>query len=162
MIGYEDEAERIRNSLESDSKFTLLLGETGAGKTNMLRSIEKEYAADTSLFYMAKPPVTEESLLAYMRDEVLDPGVLSRLLKSYSLYNIDASLNEEYADDLVLLVDEGHEASTEVLEWLRTAIDHIDSLSVVAARRSCRRRWTHCTAVQRRLSGWNRSTRTTR
>ncbi|MDY6761518.1 MAG: BlaI/MecI/CopY family transcriptional regulator [Candidatus Nanohaloarchaea archaeon] len=133
MIGYEEEAERVRSSLESDSKFTLLLGETGAGKTNMLRSIEEEYGSGNSLFYMAKPPVTEESLLAYMRDEILEPGVIKRLLNSYSLYNIDESLNQQFSDDLILLVDEGHEASTEVLEWLRTAIDHIDSLSVVAA-----------------------------
>ncbi|MFB6294596.1 MAG: AAA family ATPase, partial [Candidatus Nanohaloarchaea archaeon] len=133
MIGYENEAERIRNSLDSDSKFTLLLGETGAGKTNMLRSIEAEYGSRRPLYYMSKPPVTESDLLTYMRDEVLDPGIIARLLNSYSLYNIDESLNNRFSDDLVLLVDEGHEASTEVLEWLRTAIDHIDSLSVVAA-----------------------------
>ncbi|MDY6769937.1 MAG: BlaI/MecI/CopY family transcriptional regulator [Candidatus Nanohaloarchaea archaeon] len=133
MIGYEDEARRIRNSLESDSKFTLLLGETGAGKTNMLRSIERDYSGAFPLFYMSKPPVNESDLLEYMRDEVLEPGTLARLLNSYSLYNIDEALNDKYADNLVLLVDEGHEASIEVLEWLRTAIDHIDGLSVVAA-----------------------------
>lgn len=133
MIGYEGEADRIRSSLDSDSKFTLLLGETGAGKTNMLRSIEEEYGSQRPLYYMSKPPVTEADLLTYMRDEVLEPGVIARLLNSYSLYNIDDSLNKQFSDDLILLVDEGHEASTEVLEWLRTALDHIDSLSVVAA-----------------------------
>lgn len=134
MTGYEEEVRRVQNSLESDSKFTLLLGETGAGKTNMLRNIERRYGSDCPLFYMSKPPVTESDLLDYLTDEVLDPGVLSRLLSSYSLYNIHESLNSKYADEpLVLLVDEGHEASTEVLEWLRTAIDHIDNLAVVAA-----------------------------
>ncbi|MFB6215561.1 MAG: AAA family ATPase, partial [Candidatus Aenigmatarchaeota archaeon] len=133
MIGYGEEEKRLKNSLESDSKFTLLLGETGAGKTNMLRNIEEEFSDDVPLFYMSKPPVTESDLLDYLKEEVLNPGFFSRLLNSYSLYNIHDSLNSKYPDELVILVDEGHEASTEVLEWIRTAIDHIDNLSVVAA-----------------------------
>ncbi|MCJ7478660.1 MAG: AAA family ATPase [Candidatus Nanohaloarchaeota archaeon QJJ-7] len=132
MIGYEEEKERLRNSIESDSKFTLLTGDTGAGKTNMLKSIQREYSSHP-VFYMSKPPVKDSELLEYIRDEVLDPGFISRLFNSYSLYNIHEPLNSAYSEDLVILVDEGHEASTEVLEWLRTAMDHIDSLSIVAA-----------------------------
>ncbi|MDY6776839.1 MAG: BlaI/MecI/CopY family transcriptional regulator [Candidatus Nanohaloarchaea archaeon] len=133
MIGYSDEKQRIRNSIESDSKFILLLGDTGAGKTNLLRSVEEEYANELPLFYMSKPPVTEEDLLDYLKDEVLSPGIISRLFNSYSLYNIHENLNSKYGDRMILLMDEGHEASTEVLEWVRTAIDHIDGMTVVAA-----------------------------
>lgn len=132
MIGYESEHRRIKNSIESGSKFTLLLGGTGAGKTNMLRNLSEEYGS-TNLFYMSKPPVTEEDLLAYLRDQVLDPGFVSRYFTSYSLYNIHEEINDAFDGQVVLLVDEGHEASTAVLEWLRTAIDHIDGLTVVAA-----------------------------
>lgn len=133
LIGYEEETQRIRNSLDSDGKFTLLLGETGAGKTNMLRKIQKEYSTKNPLFYMSKPPMTEANLFTYLRDEVLDPGIISSLFNSYSLYNIHQPLNQKYSDNLILLVDEGHEASNDVLEWIRTAMDHIDNLSVVAA-----------------------------
>lgn len=133
MSGYEDEHRRVKNAIRSGSKFTLLLGETGAGKTNMLRRVQEEFGGGGNLFYMSKPPLNEEDLLSYMRDEVIQPGFISRYFTSYSLYNIHEAANERYADELVLLVDEGHEASTEVLEWLRTAIDHIDALTVVAA-----------------------------
>ncbi len=133
MIGYEREHQRVRNSIEAGSKFTLLLGETGAGKTNLLRSLEAEYGRQQPLFYMSKPPLSEEDLLAYLRDEVLSPGWLKRRFNSYSLYNIHDRVNEAFDSQVILLVDEGHEASAEVLEWLRTAMDHIDALTVVAA-----------------------------
>lgn len=133
MIGYEEEHRRIKDAIESNSKLTLLLGKTGAGKTNMLRRLEAEYASDVHLFYMSKPPVTEPDLLEYLETEVLDQSLLSRFMKSYSLYNIHTALNKKYTRRMVLLVDEGHEASVEVLEWLRTAMDHIDYLTVVAA-----------------------------
>ncbi len=133
MTGYEDESKRLRDSIDSGSKFTLLLGETGAGKTNMLRNIQERYSSDYNVFYMSKPPVTEADLLEYMKEEVLDPGFFSRLFNSYSLYNIHEAVNKRFDDQFILLVDEGHEASIEVLEWLRTALDHIDSLTVVAA-----------------------------
>lgn len=133
MIGYEEEQSRVRDAIDSGNKLTLLLGETGAGKTNLLRRVEAEYAGDVPLFYMAKPPVTEEALLSYLRDDVLDENILSRWLRSYSLYNIHDRLDSVYGDRLVVLVDEGHEASGDVLQWLRTAMDHISSLTVVAA-----------------------------
>lgn len=133
MIGYEDEHQRIKDAIDSNSKLTLLLGNTGAGKTNMLRRVESEYNGSHHLFYMSKPPVTEPDLLDYLENEVLDKGLLSRFMKSYSLYNIHDALNNKYTKQMVLLVDEGHEASVEVLEWLRTAMDHIDHLTVVAA-----------------------------
>ncbi len=133
MIGYEEEHQRIKDSIESNSKLTLLLGNTGAGKTNMLRQIESEYSGDRHLFYMSKPPVTEPDLLQFLENEVLDQGLLAQFMNSYSLYNIHEALNDKYANQMVLLVDEGHEASIEVLEWLRTAMDHIDYLTVVAA-----------------------------
>jgi len=133
MIGYEEEHQRIKDAIDSNSKLTLLLGETGAGKTNMLRRIESEYATSRHLFYMSKPPVTEPDLLQYLENEVLDQGIIDRFLNSYSLYNIHDALNNKYGRQMVLLVDEGHEASIEVLEWLRTAMDHIDRLTVVAA-----------------------------
>ncbi len=133
MIGYEDEHQRIKDAIESNSKLTLLLGNTGAGKTNMLRQVEAEYGGDVHLFYMSKPPVTEPDLLNFLENEVLDQGLLAQFMNSYSLYNIHEALNSKYSNQMVLLVDEGHEASIEVLEWLRTAMDHIDYLTVVAA-----------------------------
>jgi type II secretory pathway predicted ATPase ExeA len=133
MIGYEDEHQRIKDAIDSNSKLTLLLGNTGAGKTTLLRRIEAEYMDSRYLFYMSKPPVTEPDLLQYLENEVLDQSLLAQFMNSYSLYNIHDALNKKYTKQMVLLVDEGHEASIEVLEWLRTAMDHIDRLTVVAA-----------------------------
>jgi type II secretory pathway predicted ATPase ExeA len=133
LVGYEQEISTLLESVEARNKFVVVAGETGAGKTNLLKWLTTRYEDERDVYYMPKPPTTNDDLLEYLCEEVLQPGWLSRLFSSYSLYSIQDELDEALDEPTVLIVDEGHEASLDVLKWIRTAIDHIDNLTVIAA-----------------------------
>lgn len=133
MVGYEEESRSVLEAIDSNEKLSIVLGDTGAGKTNLLRWIHNKYSDKYEVHYLPKLPKNEEELLEYLENEILKPGFFSRMFKNYSLYNIYSDINRKINSKCVFLIDEGHEASLEVLRWLRTALDHIDNLIVVAA-----------------------------
>lgn len=133
MVGYKDELSELDRAIKANNKFSVILGKTGAGKTNLLKWIVSQTVNDSNVYYMPKPPKNEENFLEYLRDELLQPGFFSSLFNSYSLYNIHHELDDELNEPSYLVIDEGHEASVEVLEWIRTVIDHVDNLSVITA-----------------------------
>ena len=133
MVGYREEAKAVIESIDSNEKLSVVVGQTGAGKTNLLRWIHRKYASDYEVHYLPKLPKSEEELLQYLKDEVLKPNFISRWFNNYSLYNIYDDINNKINSKCVFFIDEGHEASLDVLRWLRTALDHIDNLIVVAA-----------------------------
>ncbi|MDY6771129.1 MAG: AAA family ATPase [Candidatus Nanohaloarchaea archaeon] len=133
LVGYDDEIKELEESIDADNKFSIVLGKTGAGKTNLLRWLAAEYEGHRDVYYMPKPPTDNGDLLAYLKDEILQPGLISRFFRSYSLYNIHDELQASLSGPTLLIIDEGHEASTDVLKWIRTAIDHVEDLSVIAA-----------------------------
>ena len=128
MVGYKDELSELDRAIKANNKFSVILGKTGAGKTNLLKWIVSQTVNDGNVYYMPKPPKNEENFLEYLRDELLQPGFFSSLFNSYSLYNIHHELDDELNEPSYLVIDEGHEASVEVLEWIRTVIDHVDNL----------------------------------
>lgn len=133
LVGYEQEIGELEESIDADNKFSIVLGETGAGKTNLLRWLVSQYGDERDVYYMPKPPTNNEDLLEYLTDEILQPGLISRFFTSYSLYNIHDDLQDSLSGPTLLVIDEGHEASTDVLRWVRTAIDQVEDLSVIAA-----------------------------
>lgn len=133
MVGYEGKIEELEEAIDANNKFSLVLGRTGAGKTNLLRWLVSQYQKERDVYYMPKPPTDKHDLLEYLKEELLQPGIFDRLFGSYSLYNIHHELHDAMDEPSLLVIDEGHEASEEVLEWIRTAIDHVDNLSVIAA-----------------------------
>ncbi len=133
LVGYESEITELEESIDADNKFSIVLGETGAGKTNLLRWLVSQYEDERDVYYMPKPPTNNEDLLEYLKEEILQPGFISRFFTSYSLYNIHDELQASLSGPTLLVIDEGHEASTDVLKWVRTAIDHVEDLSVIAA-----------------------------
>ncbi len=133
MVGYEEKITELEEAIDANNKLSLVLGRTGAGKTNLLRWLVSHYEDERDVYYMPKPPTDKRDLLEYLKDEMLQPGIWSRLFGSYSLYNIHHELHDKMDEPALLVIDEGHEASEEVLEWIRTAIDHVDNLSVIAA-----------------------------
>lgn len=132
-IGYERQLNSVLRALESQDKFTVVLGPTGSGKTNMLRYIQHNYKEDYEVHYLPKPPASEQELFHYLKDELLTPSFFSRMFHSYSIYNIHRHLQRQLDRPTVLLFDEGHEAPISILEWVRSALDLIDNLIVVAA-----------------------------
>lgn len=133
MVGYADEISAISDAVEAGNKFSIILGETGAGKTNLLKWLVSRYDDEYDVYYMPKPPITNEDLLDFLEQEILQPGFVSRWFNNYTLYNIHEAIQEELDGQSLLVIDECHEASTDVLRWIRTAIDHVDDLTVVAA-----------------------------
>ncbi len=136
LVGYKKELTKLNQAIEAENKFSVLVGETGAGKTTMLKWITTHCANNGSVSnvtYMPKPPKNEENFLQFLRDELLNPGFFKKLFNSYSLYNIHHELEKEMNEHSLLVIDEGHEASVEVLEWVRTVIDHVDNLTVITA-----------------------------
>ncbi|MDY6778610.1 MAG: AAA family ATPase [Candidatus Nanohaloarchaea archaeon] len=133
MVGYEEEISRLDEAISAGNKFSVVVGRTGAGKTNLLKWLASHHEDEREVHYLPKPPTHEEDFLQYLRDEVLDPGFFARLLNDYSLYNIHNELHDALDDHVVMIIDEAHEASHDVLQWMRTVIDHVDSLTVVAA-----------------------------
>ncbi|MDY6789224.1 MAG: AAA family ATPase [Candidatus Nanohaloarchaea archaeon] len=133
LVGYKDEIEQVRDAISAGNKFSVITGRTGAGKTNLLKWLASQYTDSREVFYMPKPPKNNEDLLDYLKKEVLKPGIISQMFNSFSLYNLHEELDKKFDRPALLIIDEGHEASTDVLRWVRTAIDHVENLSVVAA-----------------------------
>ncbi len=133
MVGYKDELTRLQNAIDAENKFSIILGDTGAGKTNLLKWLITHCDSYSNVKYMPKPPKTEDNFLIYLKDELLSPNFIQRLFNSYSLYNIHHELDKKLDEPSLLIIDEGHEASPQVLEWVRTIIDHVDNLSVISA-----------------------------
>lgn len=133
MVGYDDAIQQVSEAISADNKFSIVVGDTGAGKTNLLKWLVVSHEEDREIYYMPKPPINNEDLLAFLRDEILQPNWFERLRNSYTLYNIHESLQDELDEPTVLIIDEAHEASMDVMQWIRTALDHVDNLSIVAA-----------------------------
>jgi type II secretory pathway predicted ATPase ExeA len=133
LVGYQEEINRISDAISADNKFSVVVGRTGAGKTNLLKWIAANCSESRNVHYMPKPPTDNEDLLDYLIDEVLQSGFFARFTHSYTLYNIHDELQDELREPTLLVIDECHEASLDVLQWVRTAIDHVDNLSVLAA-----------------------------
>lgn len=132
-IGYKSQIRSVIKAIESLDKFTVVLGPTGSGKTNMLKHIHHNYKEDYEVHYLPKPPSNEQELFHYLKNELLTPSLISRLFNSYSIYNIHRHLQRKLNQPTLLLIDEGHESPVSVLEWIRSALDLIDNLIVVTA-----------------------------
>lgn len=137
FVGYMKEVEMISNSINDNDKLSLLIGPTGSGKTTLMKFLNKKFGKDKKIFYLAKPPDNPEDWVKIFTN-FIGFGILERLFSrrrmNLNLYNLNEWVNKKMKDmNMVLLVDESHEASVETLEWLRTLTDQIDNLSVVIA-----------------------------
>ncbi len=135
FVGYREEVDKIINSIENGDKFSLLLGPTGSGKTTLLKFIMKIFH-DKDIFYLPKPPKDPEDwvdiFVNFTRRGILERVFLKK--RNLNLYNLSEWVNKKMGkQNMVLLLDEGHEATVETLEWLRTLTDQIDNLSLVIA-----------------------------
>lgn len=136
FVGYERESRDIMDGVRNGSKFTLLLGPTGSGKTTLMKHLIAGFSDYRHSLYVSKPPKRPEDWVTVFQD-VLSRNLLKSLFSGkgdVNLYNLGDRINRRLnGSRCVLFVDECHEASVESLEWLRTLVDHVDSLSVVLA-----------------------------
>lgn len=135
FVGYIDDVRRIKTGLCNGTKFSVLLGPTGSGKTTLMMSLIKEFKKE-KIIYISKPPKKSEDWVSILK-EVSKPGFFSSIFSrgnNVNIYGLSDYVNEKIKNEKVFLfVDECHEASIESLEWLRTLTDQIDNLHIVLA-----------------------------
>ncbi|MBU5574862.1 MAG: AAA family ATPase [Candidatus Aenigmatarchaeota archaeon] len=130
FIGYEQQVRALCRHIEDMHKIALLTGATGAGKTTTLKWLEMNYPEAK---YISKPPSNPEDLVNIFL-EFFPLSFFERLFKRKpTLNSLPSYINKKMKSKLILLIDEAHEASRDVFEWLRVLTDQIDNISIVLA-----------------------------
>jgi type II secretory pathway predicted ATPase ExeA len=138
FVGYESEMDSLIGSLCNGSKFSLILGPTGSGKTTMMKNIITRIDGYERVFYVPKPPNDPEGWKNIFSG-IVRPGFLRRVFSrprsgDITIYEVGEWVNKSSRGKrLLLLVDECHESTRESLEWLRTLTDEVENLSLVLA-----------------------------
>jgi general secretion pathway protein A len=131
LVGYTQQTERILMMLEERHKLLLILGPTGSGKTTVLKWLESRLN-DSDVLYVAKPPAQADDFVKILREKYRRPWYAFWKSDLRNMYQIPEFLNRELKKKhLVVLIDESHEANTELLEWIRVLGDQIDNMSIV-------------------------------
>ncbi|MBW6451180.1 MAG: AAA family ATPase [DPANN group archaeon] len=130
FVGHENEIKTIKNSIKNNQKFILITGPTGIGKTTFLKWITTQY--DT--VYIPKPPIDEKELVTIFKNTILKKTIIEKIIakltgeQDVNIYNLAEMINKHKKNkQLIFIVDEAHETSLHVLEWLRTLTDHIEN-----------------------------------
>jgi len=133
FTGYEEQVAAIRRHIESKHKIALLTGNTGSGKTTLLKWLEMS-DHNTSKLYISKPPQKPEDFIQIFTD-IYGLGFMDRLLhRTPTLWTLPTYINKKLnGSHLLFLIDEAHETSRDVLEWLRVLVDQINSVSLIVA-----------------------------
>lgn len=140
FVGHEGEINKILNGVSNGSKYTLILGPTGSGKTTMLKYLYGMFHNQKDfdyVFYLSKPPKDPVDWIMVMED-ITHRGVLSFIFSArksgINLYNLSDEVNRKLKQKrCLMLIDECHEASLDSLEWLRAITDQIDNLYIILA-----------------------------
>lgn len=128
LVGYEKEREALVQALKLGEKHILITGMTGAGKTTLSLWIKKNF---NNVIYLPKPPYNEDELVEIIKRTVLCKGIINKikcLTKHIDKYNIAEHIKNKR---FIMIIDEAHETSREVLEWSRTLIDQIKGATII-------------------------------
>ena len=135
FVGYESQINKVLNILEEKHKIALVVGPTGAGKTTFLKWISEHLPVGFSYIYMGKPPKNPVEFVEIF-NEKFKPNWFLRLFipNIKNLYQIPEFLNKKLKNShLVILFDEAHESSVDVLEWLRVLSDQVENMSILVS-----------------------------
>ncbi len=137
MVGYSSQTDSILSHIFNSHKIALVIGHTGSGKTtllNWLHEFIKNNNNNFQSFYIPKPPKTKQELSSLFKF-ILGYNLLDRFrfkqldIMSLPKFLVKKTRNEKF----VFLIDEAHECSHEVLEWLRTLSDMVPNMLIVFA-----------------------------
>lgn len=138
FVGYEEQKKQLLTAVHERHKVCLLLGPTGSGKTNALKWLSEELKKNQEFMplFLGKPPIKSDEFVGIFSD-LFRPKWLAFLgLKSNikNLYRVPEFLNKKLKKrHLVLLCDEIHETTVEVLQWLRVLVDQVDNITLIMA-----------------------------
>ncbi len=135
MVGYASQADLLLSHIMNQHKIALVIGPTGSGKTTFLNWTMKTVRNnDFSLYYIPKPPTKKEDMIDLFKF-IFGYSVIDNIFFPHlNILNIQKYLlNKISKKNVVLLIDESHESSVEVLEWFRTLSDIIPNLTLVFA-----------------------------
>lgn len=136
MVGYTEQTESLLSHILNHHKIAMVIGPTGSGKTTLLNWVSNAVNNTDGFFgyYIPKPPLTKDELVSLMK-LILGFNVFDQLrFGKISVMNIQKyMLKKTQKQKTVLLIDEAHESSIEVLEWIRTINDIVPNLMLVFA-----------------------------
>lgn len=137
MVGYSSQTNTLLSHIFNSHKMALIIGHTGSGKTTLLTWINgfiNNSGKSFTSYYIPKLPKTKEDLILLFRS-LIGYNILDNFrFKNLNTQNLPKFLNQKmYKKKTVLLIDESHETSIEVLEWLRTLADTVPNLLIVFA-----------------------------
>ncbi len=131
LVGYKEQIESAKRTIEERHKLLLILGPTGSGKTTFLKWLIANLRNSYDTIYVSKPPAKPEQFVDIFNEKYKGIFSISRLR---NLYQVPRFLNKKLGKRrLIVLFDEAQESTTEVLEWLRVLSDQVDNMSVVLA-----------------------------
>jgi len=130
FVGYQKELSIIFNGVNDGSRFSLVLGQSGTGKTTFMKHVQRNVSEKNKILYLPKAPTDPKDLVEILTNNL---GLnFENFGKEINLYNIGDLLNKEIRDyKIILFIDECQEAPKETFEWLRSLSDQIDNISIV-------------------------------
>ena len=135
LVGYNEQLDKIMNSIYSGHKLSMIVGPTGSGKTTMLKWLTANLKNGYESLYISKMPQKAENFVDIFNEKFKKSWIL-RWFNPHikNLYQIPNFLNKKLGKKhLIVLCDEIHEADQEVLEWLRVLTDQVDNMSLIVS-----------------------------
>jgi len=137
MVGYSSQTNKLLSHVFNSHKLALVIGHTGSGKTTLLTWLNDFINNNGNSFqsyYIPKCPETKDDLILLFKTLFGYNIVDGFRFKDLNTQNLSKFLiKKTLRKKSVLLIDEIHETSTEVLEWLRTIDDIVPNLIMVFA-----------------------------
>ena len=132
LVGYGRQLNELQSVIDSGHKVALLVGPTGSGKTTLLKALAAG-VRNKDVVYLPKPPVQPEEFIGIFNERYA-AGWWIFQRKATSLFSLpqflDSALKRQKRD-VLLVVDEAHEASDAVLEWIRVLSDQVDRATII-------------------------------
>ena len=133
LVGYENQIKTILYGLKEKQKISLILGPTGSGKTSIVTWISKILPKNYDFIYISKPPSSDEELIEIFNNKFKIHWILRLFISNIkNIYEIPDFLNKKLKNkNLVIFLDECHEADIKILEWIRVLSDQIENMQIV-------------------------------